>query len=156
MQTAEELYQHYLDVRRRLRAAPQNKTEVAAPKIEVKPEPEPEPEPVVVPKPKPALSPAQLIIYNVALKHGLTYADIMGRSRKADIVTARHEAMYELRQTGKYTLPQIGRFMHRDHTTILHACRKMKKTLAEKTGKGVKLQVHRATGVRAAMQKEDV
>jgi hypothetical protein len=134
MQTAEELYQHYLDVRRRLRAAPQKKTEVATPKIEIRPEPEPEPNPVVAPKPKPALSPAQLIIYNIALKHGLTYADIMGKSRQAHIVTARHEAMYELHKTGKYTLSQLGRFMHRDHTTILSACRKMKKTRLQETG----------------------
>lgn len=120
MQTVEELHQHYLNVRRRLYAQPKKKAEV----IEEKPKQDP----------KHPLSPAQLIIYNVALKHGLTIADIMGRRRKPNIVLARHEAMYELHATGKYSLPQIGRFMKRDHTTILHGCRKIEKARQQVAG----------------------
>lgn len=142
MQTVEELHQHYLNVRRRLYAQPKKKAEV----IEEKPKQDP----------KHPLSPAQLIIYKVALKHGLTIADIMGRRRKTPIVLARQEAMYELHKTGKYSFPQIGRFMKRDHTTILHGCRKMEKALAGKTDEGVrKVQVHPANRVQAELPKED-
>lgn len=67
------------------------------------------------------------IIQVVANKHAVTVGEILGPSRNKRIVAARHEAMAEAgRLRPDLSLPQIGRqFGKRDHTTVLHALRKM-------------------------------
>lgn len=67
------------------------------------------------------------IIATVALKHGVTPAEIKGRSRKVEIVAARHEAMAETRRLRPdLSYPLIGKlFGGRDHTTVIHAVKKM-------------------------------
>lgn len=65
------------------------------------------------------------IMAEVALAHGVTIADILGRSRAHPIVKARHQAIIELAlRRPAMSLPQIGRHFSRDHTTILHVLRK--------------------------------
>lgn len=66
------------------------------------------------------------IIKEVADKHGLTYKDIIGKSRKAPIVAARYEAIEAVhRAKPKLSLNGIGKqFCDRDHSTILHALKK--------------------------------
>lgn len=66
------------------------------------------------------------IINEVAEKHGVTYEDIIGKSRKANIVAARHEAIEAVhRARPKLSLNGIARhFGNRDHTTIFHALTK--------------------------------
>lgn len=63
----------------------------------------------------------------IAAKHGVTISAIKGESRQDVIVAIRHEAMalvYVRRPD--LSLPAIARFFgNRDHTTILHAVRKM-------------------------------
>lgn len=77
------------------------------------------------------------IVHEVAKKHGLTYRDLMSRSRFREIVTARYEAFYRIRnevqiQGEPMSFPQIGRrFGGMDHTTVLHGYRKHKATLAK-------------------------
>lgn len=106
------------------------------PQATVEPDPTPTSAPVELPKegpPKVAngititkIPPRQsrLIIETTAEKHGLTVDEIMARSRKNNIVAARHEAFYLLRQAG-YSCPQIGRFFGgMDHTTALHGALK--------------------------------
>jgi chromosomal replication initiator protein len=51
-----------------------------------------------------------------------------GQSRGKRVTTARHVAMYLLRQDACQPLTQIGRlFGDRDHSTVLYACRKIEK-----------------------------
>jgi chromosomal replication initiation ATPase DnaA len=65
------------------------------------------------------------IIAEVALAHRVTVEDILGSSRSAPLVKARHEAMIEVAiRRPAFSLPQIGRCFSRDHTTILHVLRK--------------------------------
>ncbi len=52
--------------------------------------------------------------------------DIMGSNRMPAIVLPRHVCMYLLRQDLKLSLPHIARILNRDHTTVLHACKKIK------------------------------
>ena len=53
---------------------------------------------------------------------GIQAVHVFSPTRKRDVVFARHMVMYLLRQSGhKYTA--IGRFMHRDHATVIHGCR---------------------------------
>lgn len=72
------------------------------------------------------------IIAAIAIQHGVTVADILGSSRRRNIVKARHEAMAQVydrcRVMGeRRSLPDLGRiFGGRDHTTCLHALRKMR------------------------------
>jgi Bacterial dnaA protein helix-turn-helix len=66
------------------------------------------------------------IIRDIAKKHGITYADIIGPNRKRKFVMARHEAIHAVKQAcPTISLPKLGRmFGGRDHTTILHALQK--------------------------------
>jgi chromosomal replication initiation ATPase DnaA len=53
----------------------------------------------------------------VAAKHGLSIADLRGRSQRHHIARARREAAMGLRQKG-LSLRAIGRILARDHTSI--------------------------------------
>lgn len=52
----------------------------------------------------------------------VTAADITGRSRKGHIMAARKTAIYILCQRGA-SLPQVGRWINRDHSSILYLIR---------------------------------
>jgi len=66
----------------------------------------------------------------IALRHGVTRKDILGRSKADHVVLARHHCFWHFRQQGR-SLPQIGRLMRRDHTTVLHGVRKFSEGLQE-------------------------
>lgn len=52
--------------------------------------------------------------------------EIIGKSRKKEVVVPRQIAMYLLREEGGSTYPSIGSvFGGRDHTTAMHACEKI-------------------------------
>lgn len=66
------------------------------------------------------------IIEIAAGSEGLTSADILGPLRLKPHVRARQRAMYLVRQATDRSLPELGRrFGGRDHTTVLHALRKI-------------------------------
>jgi chromosomal replication initiation ATPase DnaA len=70
------------------------------------------------------------IITNIALEYGLTYEDLIGRSRFARIVRARHDAVHECWLRRRWSTPQIGKaFGDRDHTTVLHGVRAHRRRL---------------------------
>jgi chromosomal replication initiator protein len=49
------------------------------------------------------------------------------------LVTARQIAMYLCRELTDLSLPKIGaEFGKRDHTTVIHACRKVRTLMAER------------------------
>lgn len=62
----------------------------------------------------------------VALKHGLTRHDILGRVKTTHICRARHEAYYHFRRKG-WSYPEIGRLFGRDHSTIIYGVEKHQK-----------------------------
>jgi chromosomal replication initiator protein len=71
-------------------------------------------------------------IQNAACIHfSVTQADLLSRARTTDIAWARQAAMYLSRELTDHSLPQIGRaFGARDHTTVLHACRRVAREIA--------------------------
>jgi chromosomal replication initiator protein len=71
-------------------------------------------------------------IQAVACEHfGVERSELLSRSRAADVAWARQAAMYLARELTDQSLPQIGRaFADRDHTTVLHACRRVARELA--------------------------
>ena len=63
----------------------------------------------------------------------LTIEDLCGQSRTHVLVTARQIAMYLCRELTDLSLPKIGQqFGGRDHTTVMHADRKIRTLMAER------------------------
>jgi chromosomal replication initiator protein len=59
--------------------------------------------------------------------------DLVGSSRSRVLVSARQMAMYLCRELTDLSLPKIGeKFGNRDHTTVMHADRKIRTQMAEK------------------------
>lgn len=75
--------------------------------------------------------PMHMITRQVSKYFQLRVADLKGPTRQQRVVRARGVAMFLARQwTGK-SLEQVGRhFGNRDHTTVLHACRKTEELMA--------------------------
>jgi chromosomal replication initiator protein len=64
---------------------------------------------------------------------GLTMEDLCGSSRSRMLVTARQIAMYLCRELTDLSLPKIGQmFGGRDHTTVIHADRKIRAQMPER------------------------
>jgi chromosomal replication initiator protein len=63
----------------------------------------------------------------------LTMEDLCGSSRSRMLVTARQTAMYLCRELTDMSLPKIGQmFGGRDHTTVIHADRKIRGQMPER------------------------
>jgi chromosomal replication initiator protein len=76
---------------------------------------------------------APTIMAQTAAYFGLTIEDLCGASRSRLLVTARQIAMYLCRELTDLSLPKIGQlFGGRDHTTVIHADRKIRQLMAEK------------------------
>ena len=76
---------------------------------------------------------AATIIAQTAAYFGLTIDDICGASRSRVLVTARQIAMYLCRELTDMSLPKIGQaFGGRDHTTVMHANRKISELIGER------------------------
>lgn len=70
-----------------------------------------------------------------ALQFGLTKTDLLSQRRTKQIVGPRQIAMYLSKVMTVRSLPDIGRrFGGRDHTTVLHAVRKIEKELENDPG----------------------
>ena len=75
---------------------------------------------------------AQRVLTIVAIQEAaclhfrLTVEELLSRSRADRIVWPRQATMYLAKELTEYSLPSIGRaFGGRDHTTVLHACRRV-------------------------------
>ena len=74
-----------------------------------------------------------LIIDCVADYYGLSPALLRGNSRKKEIATARHVAVYLTREMTNMSLPRIGDAFSRDHSTIINSCDKVTQLLESST-----------------------
>lgn len=151
MSVAAELHNRYRDVRRRLMGKPVREVsekmvpldgpeetiryvsryqemlnKQAAEKVELERRRQALVDAVTIAKASGQKQPAALIMRSVAYRHGISFQDLIGPSRKHVHVKARHEAIHEVKICYPCrSLPEIGRlFGGRDHTTILHALRK--------------------------------
>jgi chromosomal replication initiator protein len=66
----------------------------------------------------------------VCQRFHLTVEQMRGPCRLRKIARPRQMAMYLCRELTQASLPQIGRHFQRDHTTVLHAQRKIAAMLA--------------------------
>jgi chromosomal replication initiator protein len=76
---------------------------------------------------------APTIMAQTATYFGIDMEQLCGPSRSRMLVTARQIAMYLCRELTDLSLPKIGQqFGGRDHTTVMHAEKKIRKLMAEK------------------------
>jgi chromosomal replication initiator protein len=69
----------------------------------------------------------------VASYYSIAIADLTGKSRSRPLVHARQVAMYLCREMTDETLISVGRhFGGRDHSTVLHSCRKIESLIRMK------------------------
>jgi chromosomal replication initiator protein len=74
-----------------------------------------------------------MIMAQTAAYFSLTLDDLRGPSRSRGLVHARQIAMYLCRELTDLSLPKIGQlFGGRDHTTVMHADRKIRAELGER------------------------
>jgi len=73
----------------------------------------------------------QTVLKAVADFYDLSLADLIKRSRKKEVVKPRQVAMFLLREETKLSFPEIGQKLGgRDHSTVIHACEKIKGEIA--------------------------
>jgi chromosomal replication initiator protein len=73
------------------------------------------------------------IMASTADYFGVSLEDLRGHSRSRVLVNARQVAMYLCRELTELSLPRIGQaFGGRDHTTVMHADRKIRQQMAER------------------------
>ncbi len=76
---------------------------------------------------------AATIMGQTAAYFGLSIEDLCGTSRSRVLVTARQIGMYLCRELTEMSLPKIGQvFGGRDHTTVMHADKKIRALMAER------------------------
>jgi chromosomal replication initiation ATPase DnaA len=63
-----------------------------------------------------------LIIRRIAKAYGVKVSDLRGPKRWPGLLRARKQAYRECRLAGA-SYPEIGRALHRHHTTVMHAVR---------------------------------
>ena len=55
--------------------------------------------------------------------------ELMGPGRRPRLVRIRHIAMYLARKHTQLSYPQLGQLFRRDHSSIQHACRRIKELI---------------------------
>lgn len=87
--------------------------------------------PFVSVRPKYAITVAE-IQRAVAVYFGLSVEELLSPVRGRRIARPRQIGMYLAKELGKRSTPDIGqRFGGRDHTTVIHAVRQVKRLMAE-------------------------
>jgi chromosomal replication initiator protein len=84
-----------------------------------------------------------VILEDTAAYFGLEQADLVSKSRSRSLTTARHVAMYLMRELTGLSLLRIGDLFDRDHTTVLHGIKKIQNLMPARGS--VYRQVHELT-----------
>lgn len=80
---------------------------------------------------KPTGRPIHAIAIEVCEKHGVTLAELQSPLRFKPIVRARWELMARAYSETGASFPVIGRFLNRDHTTVMHGVLKHRAAMNE-------------------------
>lgn len=143
--TADNVDQMLADyaARRRRLYQPAPKAPPPAPKLVVvapEPEPVPAPDPLAQYRlaydsamdPKWGVQVAKRILQETAAEQGYSVAEIKGQCRTAKLARARQLTMWRIAKMTQLSMPHIAKIMgDRDHTTILHAVRRINGILGE-------------------------
>ena len=77
------------------------------------------------------LKSAEVFIEDVSRRQSIAASDLLGKSRKADLVLVRHWVAYTLKEKFNLSYPAVGKILNRDHTTIIHAHNRIKSLIRE-------------------------
>jgi chromosomal replication initiation ATPase DnaA len=80
-----------------------------------------------------SLAEMRAIAADVAERHGIAVTALFSRYGQFAAIHCRQEAMAAMYATQRYSLPRIGRFFDRDHTTVLHAVRAVERRATRPT-----------------------
>lgn len=87
-----------------------------------------------------SITPKQLIV-SVAAFYDISIEDLVGQSRKKNLVVPRQIVMYLLREEARFSYPSIGHELGgRDHTTAIHAYTKIAKQI--ETNEKLSQEIH--------------
>lgn len=93
----------------------------------------------------PAYVSVRLIADVVARREGLRLLDVLSHRRTARVVRPRQMIMWLARELTPRSLPEIGRSLGgRDHTTVLHGCRRIDQLRQNDPDFAERLEGHRA------------
>ncbi|GGJ38390.1 chromosomal replication initiator protein DnaA [Deinococcus roseus] len=73
------------------------------------------------------------ILRAVANYYGVTPEALKGSGRAREIVIPRQMAMYMIRELTTHSLPEIGQFFSRDHSTVLYSIQKLTEQIQKDT-----------------------
>lgn len=108
-----------------------------------------------IPHPSAARLDASAIQRAVAVRLGITVDVLLSPSRAAPVAHARQVAMYLTRELTDLSLPAIAQaFSRRDHTTVLHAIRKVERRALEDAGLSRTLEQLREELTTPAMDRD--
>jgi len=77
---------------------------------------------------------AQMVMAETVDYFNLSMEELRGPGRSANVALARQIAMYLCRDLTDLSLPKIGQEFDRDHTTVMHAYRKIQNLIAQDRG----------------------
>lgn len=80
---------------------------------------------IMIPPRPPGKPSMRLIAEAVAVDGGYTLACLRSPDRRRMIAAVRQKAMAAVYASGHFSLPQVGAFFNRDHTTVLYAVRRV-------------------------------
>lgn len=92
------------------------------PPIPVEALPEPSPEPTTK---------LGKLAKEICEKYGITRRDLCGPMRFREYTRARHEFCWRGVDELGFPMTQVGRYLNKDHTTVLHAVHKHRKEVAD-------------------------
>lgn len=67
----------------------------------------------------------------VCVHFQVTHLDLMSRRTGREVARPRQVAMWLARHSTLHTIPEIGRYFSRDHTTVLHAIKTIGKLVED-------------------------
>lgn len=97
------------------------------------------------------------IANEAAMFYDIPLDEMLGPSRHKRLAHARQLAMLLTRIHTRHSLEEIGKFFHRDHTTVIHACKAAERRLVDdgRTAKDAEAIAHRFTVVAQAPEREE-
>lgn len=73
-----------------------------------------------------------VIIQRAATISGYGIEEITGKRRQRELTMVRHCAIWLMKRNTGLTQAEIGRYFNMDHTSIIHACKKVEDYLQTK------------------------
>jgi hypothetical protein len=71
------------------------------------------------------------IVRFVSERFDLKPRDLLGPWRPRTFSAGRHIAMWMIRQSTELSYPQIGRTFNRDHSAVIHGCKRIERAIAD-------------------------